>query len=236
MPGQEEWKRNSAREAAKLVRNDMLVGLGSGTTVAKVVKELVEKGTKARFVTASIATQKLADRLDLNLTTLEKGTGLDLTIDGADEIDPNLRLLKGGGGAHTRERIVTGAAEELVIVADSTKLVEKLGEKNPVPVEVIPFAYEYVAGLIEEYGKRSELRRTETGNPYVTDNGNYIVDLRTDPVNNPEKLREDLDKTPGTVDNGIFTDKPDKALIGHEEGCRAVETKEQHRELRRALK
>lgn len=129
MSAQEEWKRKAANEAAKLVEDKMTVGLGSGSTLSEVIKILGDMESEADFVPASVATQQLANKMDLNLISLEEDSELDIAIDGADEVNPNFVMIKGGGGAHTREKIVANAAEEVAIVVDKSKLVESLGEK-----------------------------------------------------------------------------------------------------------
>lgn len=229
---QDEWKKNAAEKAAELVRDDMTVGLGSGSTLAKVVEALAERNSEAYFVTASSATQQLADKLGLNLTSLEKGSELDLTIDGADEVSPNFSMIKGGGGAHTREKIVASSAEKVAIVADRTKLVENLGDKSPVPVEVVPFSHEYIAGVLEGLGGISELRIAKTGNPFVTDNGNYIFDLDFGAIEEPSELERNINQIPGVVENGIFLDLADIVFVGYEGGCEVLESEKDFHEFR----
>lgn len=227
MEKQEKWKKDAAEEAAELVEDDMAVGLGSGTTLAKVVKKLGEKKSKADFVAASTATQRLVEKMNLNLISLGETTELDITIDGADEVNPDFDMIKGGGGAHTRERIVASAAREVAIVVDKTKLVKKLGEKNPVPVEIVPFAHEYITNILEDFGKEATLRRSMSGELYITDNGNYIADIKTSRIDNPEKLKNKLDQVPGTIDSGIFTNIADKLFVGYEKGCETLKTKKE---------
>jgi len=202
----------------------MTVGLGSGSTLANVVKHLGGVGTNAEFVVASSATRRLAEKFDLKLTNLKRNERLDLAIDGADEINPELVLLKGGGGAHTREKIVAGAADSFAIVVDRTKLVDRIGTKNPLPVEVIPFAHEYTAGLLEEHGEGAKLRTSDTGKTYVTDNGNHVIDLETGGIRDPGYLSREINRIPGVVENGIFTNAPDRVFVGHEGGCEKVVT------------
>ncbi len=228
---QEEWKRNAAKEAANLAEDEMTVGLGSGSTLAEIVKVLGEEESEADFVSASIVTQQLADKMDLNLISLDEDTKLDFAIDGADEIDPNFSMIKGGGGAHTREKIVASAAEKVAIVVDKTKLVENLGEDFPVPVEVVPFAYEYIGGILEEFGEGFQLRESPGGGPFVTDNGNYILDLEVESIENPSKLEEELNQVPGVVENGLFVDVADSAFVGYEDGCEVLESKEDFSEF-----
>ncbi len=223
----EKWKKNAAMEAAKLVEDNMVVGLGSGSTLAEVVKILGEKKSKAEFVCASISTQQLADRMNLNLTSLKKNIELDLTIDGADEVNPELDMIKGGGGAHTREKIVAKAARKVAIVVDKTKVVKNLGEKNPVPVEIIPFSYDYIAGILESLGSKTKLRKSKAGGPFVTDNGNYILDADFGIIEKPSKLEKRLNQVPGVIDNGIFIDLLDQLFIGYEDSCKIIKNKKE---------
>lgn len=229
--GQAEWKRNAGRKAADLVEDDMLVGLGSGSTLAEVVKALGERGSKADFVSSSVVTQQMAVKLGLNVVSLKRNTRLDIAIDGADEVDPNFAVIKGGGGAHTREKIVASAGKEFFMVVDKTKLVEKLGERNPVPVEVVPFSHEYIMGLLEDFGGECRLRKSPHGGPFVTDNGNYIIDVKLEGIEEPAELERDLNRVPGVVENGIFADFVDRVYVGYEGGCKVLESKEDFSEF-----
>ncbi len=231
MSSREEWKRNAAKEAAELVEDDMSVGLGSGTTLAEVVKILGEKETEANFVVSSISTQKLVEKMNLNLISLEKETELDMTIDGADEVNPNFHMVKGGGGAHTREKIGANAAEEVNIVVDKTKLVKNLGEKNPIPAEIIPFAKDYLVGVLENFGQDAEIREASNGEFFCTDNGNYIIDTKISNITNPEKLENDLNQIPGIIENGIFTNVADKVFVGMEDGSEQLTSEEDFQKL-----
>lgn len=226
MSVQDDWKKNAAEKAASLVKDEMEVGLGSGSTLAEVIKVLGDEGSEAKFVTASVASQQLADKLGLNLFSLEEGTKLDLAIDGADEVNADFSMIKGRGGAHTRERVVASAADEVVIVVDRTKLVESLGKKNPVPVEVVPFSYEYAVGLLKEFGEEPKLRKSPAGGPFVTDNGNYIVDVDMGKIEDPRGLTKQLNQVPGVIDNGIFVGLADRVIVGHEDGSEILDSKE----------
>lgn len=222
---QEKWKKAAAREVAELVKEDMIVGLGSGSTVSKVIKFLSEREVDATFIASSSAIQQLADRLGLHLASLDDKSSLDIVIDGADEVAPNFSLIKGGGGAHTREKIIASAGKEVVIVVDKTKLVHELGEKKPVPVEVIPFAYEYTALQLKKLKGDPRLRKSSVRGPYITDNGNYILDTRFDSIKNPSDLESNLNDLPGVVENGIFVGLADRLFIGYEKGCEILETR-----------
>lgn len=212
------WKRSAAEVAAKLVQDKMAVGLGSGTTVTKVIQALAKLKSEAIFVPSSSTTQRLASDLGLKLSSLDVHDKLDLMIDGADEIDPNFNMIKGRGGAHTREKIVAGAAKRVVIVVDKIKLVKKLGERAPVPVEVLPFAREYTMRKLAELGGEPRLRIAASGAPFVTDNGNYVVDVKFRSIPKPAKLEQQMNRVPGVVDNGLFINVADMVLVGYAGG------------------
>ncbi|MEM1689128.1 MAG: ribose-5-phosphate isomerase RpiA [Candidatus Hadarchaeales archaeon] len=218
----EEWKKFAATAAVELVEPGMTVGLGSGTTMAEVVKALARKKIKAKYVPSSEQIAKLASRLGLKL--YELGGELDLTIDGADEIDTSFNMIKGKGGALTREKILAKAAKKVVIVVDRTKLVKKLGKKNPIPVEVIPFSLRFTSEEIKRLGGKPELRLSGE-KPFVTDNGNYILDVRFKKITNPKSLEKKLNEIPGVVENGIFTDLADIVIVGHEGGYDVIKSK-----------
>jgi len=203
----------------------MVAGIGSGTTVAEVVKAIAEIKPKSVFVPASKATERLAKRLGLRTDALEKYPMLDLTIDGADEVDPNFDLIKGGGGAHTREKIIAKASDRLVIVIDRTKLVRRLGERMPVPVEVLPFGWKFVNKELERMGGIPKLRMTQLGKPFITDNGNYIVDVRFKRILKPKELEGKINSTSGVIENGIFAGMTDMVLVGYEGGCKTIKRK-----------
>ncbi len=223
--GVEEWKTTAAEAAAKLVKRDMVVGLGSGTTVAQVVRALAKKKSRAIFVPSSIYIQRLASELRLKLASLHEYRRLDLMIDGADEVDPDFNMIKGRGGAHTREKIVAGAAKRVVIVVDRTKLVKRLGEKMPVPVEVLPFAYKSAVHTLAELGGKPMLRTTSSGAPFVTDDGNYIIDAKFREVAKPKDLETKINHVPGVIENGIFIGVADIVIVGYEGGCKVLRSK-----------
>jgi ribose 5-phosphate isomerase A len=221
----EIWKKSSGQAAAKLVKGSMAVGIGSGTTVAYVVRALARSKSRAIFIPSSFATQRLASELGLKLGSLEDYPKLDLAIDGADEVDPDFNMIKGGGGAQTREKIVAGAARKVVIAADRTKLVWRLGERTPVPVEVLPFAHKFTMRKLAELKGKPELRITTAGTPFVTDNDNYIVDVKFASIPRPAELEEAINRVPGAVENGLFVGVADVVLVGHEGGCATLRSK-----------
>jgi ribose 5-phosphate isomerase A len=227
------WKREAAKVAAKLVRDKMVVGLGSGTTVAEIIRVLAKLKSKATFIPSSSLTQRLAGDLGLKLSSLDVYEKLDLMIDGADEVDPNFNMIKGGGGAHTREKIVAGAAKRVAIVVDRTKLVKKLGERAPVPVDVIPFARDYTARKLAELGGEPKLRTTASESPFVTDDGNYILDVKFRSIPKPAELEQKINHVPGVVENGIFVGVADFLLVGYEGGCVKLNSKQAFLKLMR---
>jgi len=216
---QAEWKRRAASKAAELVEPGMTVALGSGTTMEEVVRFLAERDVEASFIPSSSRIEDLARSLRLRLVSLSAEP--DLAIDGADEVDPSLNMIKGRGGALTREKILARAARRVVIVVDRTKLVRRLGERVPVPVEVLPFSFRFTSRLIERMGGTPELRM-KGKKPYVTDNGNYILDVRFGRLSSPRLMEKKLNELPGVVENGIFTGLADLLIVGHEGGVDVV--------------
>ncbi|MEW6222395.1 MAG: ribose-5-phosphate isomerase RpiA [Candidatus Hadarchaeota archaeon] len=232
----EDWKIAAAEAAAKLVRAGTVVGLGSGTTVAEVVGAIARLRPKATFVPASSSTEKLAKKLGLKLDSLNNHDKLDLAIDGADEVDPKFNMIKGHGGAHTREKLVAAAAKRLVIVVDSTKLVLRIGERSPVPVEVLPFAVGYAERELLALGGHPKLRAVAGQKPFVTDNGNYILDVKFHRISDPEKLELEINKILGVVENGIFVGMADEVLVGHEGGCARLKSRRDFLQFMRKTK
>jgi len=202
----DEEKEAAARASLKFVRDGNVVGLGTGSTAAYAVRLLAERvrsGLKIRGIPTSSRTRELAASLGIPLTTFDKVQQIDVTIDGADEFDPQLQLIKGGGGALLREKIVASASRQLVIVADASKQVQVLGE-FPLPVEVVPFAQALVAKRVAALGATPKLRRDAGGNPFVTDQGNHILDCGFGAIADPPALARTLDAMPGVVGHGLF--------------------------------
>lgn len=226
----DEWKLQAAEQALGYVEDGMKLGLGSGSTAAKFVELLgakVRNGLKVICVPTSEATRAQAAGLGIPLTTLEETPALDLTIDGADEIDEELRLIKGGGGALLREKIVAVASDRLVVIADHTKLVEVLGH-FPLPLEVVPFGLtatkRLVSKLAEESGCEGEikLRLGAGGKPFVTDNGNHILDCAFGAIDDPEALDDALKLVPGVVESGLFLGIADVGIIAGPKGIEVL--------------
>lgn len=222
MPNAQELDREkqaAARASLKFVEDGQIVGLGSGSTAAYFVRflgERVREGLKIRGIPTSIATQKLAAGLGIPLTTLDDCQQIDVAIDGADEVDPHLQLIKGGGGAFLREKIIASAARKFVIIADSSKQVSVLG-KFPVPVEVVPFAERLVTREVAALGASVELRQQSSGGPYVTDEGHHILDAQFGEIREPGILAEKIASIPGVVEHGLFVSMASAVLIAHGE-------------------
>ncbi len=219
----DKWKEFAAERACEFVEDGMRVGLGSGTTVQRIIRALVRRRPRAKFVPASSSTEELARRSGLNLIPLETPE-LDLVLDGADEVDPEFNALKGKGGALTREKILCHAAKKVILVVDRTKLVRTLG--GPVPVEVLPFALTFVGRKLEELGGEPRLREV-SGSPFLTDNGNYILDTAFGKIRDPVKLEREINQMPGVIENGIFPRAADEIVVGHEGGASVVRGRRQ---------
>lgn len=221
-PDGEQLARLAAR-AMGLVEPGMLVGLGSGRAASAFARALgaqVARGLPVRGVATSGATARLARELGIPLVGLEEGI-IDLTVDGADEVDPRLDLIKGYGGALVRERIVAAASRRLVILVGREKLVPVLGSRGRLPVEVIPFAVAPVMRALAGLGCRPALR-TGAGAPFVTDNGNWIIDCGVRPIEAPADLARDLRGVPGLVDAGLFLGLADLVLVAEEDRVREM--------------
>lgn len=216
MNTRDQEKEAAARVAAELVESGQIVGLGSGSTAAFFVRFLAERvrdGLKILGIPTSLATKELAEQLGIPLTTLETHPQIDLDIDGADEIDPNLNLIKGGGGAFLREKVVASVSRRFVVIGDSAKQVARLG-KFPLPVEAIPFAQVLIKPRIERLGARVALRRHSDGTVYVTDEGHHILDCTFGEIADPPTLASELRKFPGVVEHGLFIGMAEMAVIG----------------------
>jgi ribose 5-phosphate isomerase A len=217
----------AAKRAVAFVEDGMRVGLGTGSTAAWMVRHLAEvvaeDGLQITCVATSTRTAELARELKLTVTTLDEVKWLDLTIDGADEFDPQLNLIKGGGGALLREKIVATASDRMIVITDASKAVDRLGA-FPLPVEVIRFGWETTKALIEETlinmdvtGREVRLRMDREA-PYLTDEGNYILDLDLQRIGNARQLSLVLNQLPGVVENGLFLDICDVVVIGKADG------------------
>ncbi|MEW6071644.1 MAG: ribose-5-phosphate isomerase RpiA [Planctomycetota bacterium] len=218
-----EAKRAAGERAADLVTEGMVVGLGTGTTVRYALERLAERirreGLAVRGVPTSRDTAARARALGIPLATLAGLPGIDLTIDGADEIDPAFDMIKGGGGALLREKVVAAISRREVIVADRAKLVARLGVGVPLPVEVVPFARPAVARRIAALGATPAVRRGPTGGIYRTDNGNHILDCRfSGGIAGAAALERELARIPGLVESGLFVGLAHTLVVGEADG------------------
>lgn len=233
----DQYKRQAAEHAMPLVEDGMVLGLGTGSTAAHFVDLLgqrVNEGLKVVCVPTSESTRAQAERLGIPLVDLDRQPSLDLTIDGADEIDPELRLIKGGGGALLREKIVATASDRMVVIADHSKLVATLGA-FPVSVEVVRFGLAATRNLVEalaaEAGCPGEiaLRMKPDGQPFVTDGGHLILDCAFGRIADPEALDEALKLVPGVVENGLFLGIADAAIVVGPDGVAVLDRDERTR-------
>ena len=214
----DDEKKAVARAAVRLVKSGMKVGLGSGSTAHHFIHWLGERVRQGELRVEAVASSKqseaLAKEVGIPLTEVRSGLRLDLAVDGADEIGPGLTLIKGGGGAHLREKVVAAAANYFLVIADSSKLVKQLGT-CPVPLEVVPFAMPWVIDRIEALGATAVLRMDQESwnRPYLTDQQNYILDCRFQVIERPAQLASKLEKIPGIVEHGLFIGYARAALI-----------------------
>ncbi|NYT12746.1 MAG: ribose-5-phosphate isomerase RpiA [Methanomassiliicoccales archaeon] len=215
----EDKKKAAALKAVEWIQDGMVLGLGTGSTTfyaLEAIGKMVAKGYDLVGIPTSTSTENLADKFGIPLTTLDEVESIDLTIDGADEVDPEKRLIKGMGGALLREKIVASVSEVEIIVVDDSKLVDLLGTKSMLPVEVVPFGHMRVKDRIEATGCQAHLRGEKT--PYSTDSGNYIYDCRYESIESPEELEQELDSIPGVVENGLFLGLASKIIIAGKGG------------------
>jgi len=215
-------KRAAAQRAVEFVEHGMVVGLGTGSTAGFVVEQLAERVARGLSVVAipsSEHTAEMARQLGIPLTSFAEHRAIDLAIDGADEVARGtLDLIKGGGGALLREKIVAAASRRFIVVVDDEKLVARLGQHMPLPVEVTQFGWPATAGAIERLGAHPELRQAD-GRPFVTDGGNFILDCRfARPLDDPGTVECRLNLTPGVVDNGLFVARSTAVIVAHDSG------------------
>ena len=224
MPSTEDLKREAAEAALGYVTPGMVLGLGTGSTARLFldgVARLVAGGMELRGVPTSLATAEAAKELGIPLTSLEERPSVDLAVDGADEVDPKLDLIKGLGGALFREKIVAAAASQFVVIVDESKLVPHLGVKHPVPVEVHPFGWRVAAKSLEALGATVDLRRA-SGEAFRTDNGNHILDARFPSLASAGTLSARIAAIPGVVGHGLFLKMAHTVLVGTGRGVRTL--------------
>jgi ribose 5-phosphate isomerase A len=208
----------AAAAAVELVEPGMTIGLGSGRALWKVLELMRERGAPVRAAVASSRTDELARAAGFEVVELDGSLVLDLALDGADEVDPELRLIKGGGGAMLRERIVISAARRFVVVAEASKRVERLGEHFRLPVEVVRFAWRDTRRRLAELLPDAERRLREDGEAYVTDEGHLILDCALPADADLDALDGELRQVPGVVEHGLFIGVAERALLGRDDG------------------
>jgi len=219
----DEAKHRAAAAAILELPPTGVIGLGSGSTARLFIEqvgELVAKGSDYRAVPTSEASRTLASAVGITLLPDEGPWNIDVTVDGADEVDVDLNLIKGGGAAHTREKIVNFASRRNIIIVDASKLSKRLGEKWPVPVEVLRFAHLSTGQALSRWGKPT--LRVRGGAPLVTDTGNYIYDLATGPIADVAALDSELQRVPGVVETGLFVARADLVIVSEPEGVRRL--------------
>ncbi|QIZ70465.1 ribose-5-phosphate isomerase RpiA [Oxynema aestuarii] len=213
-------KEQVGKAAADRVKSGSIVGLGTGSTTAYAIQYIGERLKSGDLkdiqgIPTSFQATVLAKEYGIPLTTLDEVDRIDVAIDGADEVDPNKNLIKGGGAAHTREKIVDSLAEEFIVVVDSSKMVDRLGSTFLLPVEVLPMAMTPVMKAIEKLGGQPQLRMgVKKAGPVISDQGNFIIDVKFDRIDNPAELEKTLNNIPGVLENGLFVGVTDVVLIG----------------------
>jgi ribose 5-phosphate isomerase A len=222
MTDRDELKRAAAERAVDFVESGMVLGLGTGSTAAFFVEALagrIAQGLTIIAIPTSERTAAQARRLGIPLTGFAEHRQIDLTVDGADEVQRvSLDLIKGRGGALLREKIVAAASRRFIVVVDRDKLVDRLGTTGPLPVEVVQFGWEVTAGALEGLGARPELRRAGSGEPFVTDGGNFILDCLFGAIDNPAETERRINAIVGVVENGLFVGRSSAVIVASEDG------------------
>lgn len=217
-------KQEVGKAAADRVQSNSIVGLGTGSTTAYAIQFLGERLQRGELeniqgIPTSFQAEVLSKQYGIPLTTLDAIDHIDIALDGADEVDPNKNLIKGGGAAHTREKVVDSLANQFIVVVDSGKLVDKLGSTFRLPVEVIPMAITPVMKKLEQFGGKPELRMgVKKAGPVVTDQGNLVVDIKFEEIANPGELEKEINNIPGVLENGLFVNVADVVLVGEIKG------------------
>jgi len=218
-------KKNAGEKAVEWIEDGMIVGLGTGSTVKFTIErlgELVQNGLNIQGIPSSVKTKRLAQKIGIPLIELTNEIIIDVTIDGADEVDSNLYLIKGGGGALLREKIIAYHSKKEIIVVDESKIVKALGIGFPLPVEVTKFGWSATKKAIEELGCTAELRKI-MDEVYLTDNSNYLLDCDFDHIEEPVELSEALSNIPGVVEHGLFINLVDEVIVGSRQGTITLE-------------
>ncbi len=222
---EDEQKQAAAAKAVEYIEEGMVLGLGTGSCAAKMVDLLgkrVAEGLRVTGVPTSEATAAQARSLNIPIVGLDEVSVIDLTIDGTDEVDPEGRLIKGGGGAHLREKIVASLSDRMIVIAEAKKKVRQLGAFK-LPVEVVRFAAGALKPKLEALGSVPTLRLAKDGTPFLTDEGNYIYDCAFGNIDDPEELALTLSTMPGVVEHGLFIGYADLILIGTDDGVEVIE-------------
>ena len=217
-------KKAAAERAVEFVQSDMVVGLGTGSTAYFAIEALgnrIKEGLEIVGVATSSSTEQLAKKFGVPLVPLDEVKLIDVTIDGADEVDPNFNLIKGMGGALLREKVVAYASLEEIIIVDDSKLVDVLGIRSPLPIEVAPFGHKLTKNALEGLGCQARLKGGEK--PFRTDNGNLIYECKFERIEDPEFLEVEIHLVPGVVESGLFIDLATKVVIGQEGGTQVRE-------------
>jgi len=225
--GNSNYKKSSARKAVQYVKSGMVLGLGTGSTTKYALRhiaKLLEKGVLRDIVgiPSSIQTESFALILNIPLSNLEIHPGIDLTIDGADEVDSKLNLIKGGGGALLREKILMQASKKVIVIIDESKLTSKLGSKSSVPIEVIEYGWKPAALFLESLKVKYKIRITKDGQKFKTDEGNMIIDADFGPIENPSDLSKQLNQHASIVENGIFVGLVSEVIVTGKEGLKIL--------------
>ncbi|MDJ1178713.1 ribose-5-phosphate isomerase RpiA [Roseofilum sp. BLCC_M91] len=213
-------KQEVGKAAASKVKSGMIVGLGTGSTTAYAIEYIGDRLKSGEIenivgIPTSFQAEVLARQYGIPLTTLDVIDHMDLAIDGADEVDPNKNLIKGGGAAHTREKIVDSLADQFIVVVDSGKLVDRLGSTFLLPVEAMPMAITTVMKALEKLGGKPQLRMgVKKAGPVITDQGNMVIDVKFDSIDNPADLEKTINNIPGVLENGLFVGVADLILVG----------------------
>lgn len=210
-------KQAAAEKAVSYIQENMIVGLGTGSTASyaiQLIGQRITKGLKIHGVATSLETERLAK--EKNIPIISEFDQVDITVDGADEVDEHGNLIKGGGGALTREKIVAAASRKEIIMVDETKLVSTLG-RFPLPVEVLPFGWKFIQKQLQSLGCEANLRK-KSGKIFITDNQNYIFDCIFNRIDNATELATEINTIPGVVENGLFVGLTDLVIVGHANG------------------
>ncbi|CAB49687.1 ribose 5-phosphate isomerase A [Pyrococcus abyssi] len=225
----EEMKKIAAKEALKFIEDDMVIGLGTGSTTAYFIRllgDMIKKGEVSDIVgvPTSYQSRLLAIESGIPVATLDQVDAIDVAVDGADEVDPNLNLIKGRGAALTMEKIIESRAGMFIVLVDERKLVDYLCQKMPVPIEVIPQAWRAIVEELSIFNAEAKLRMgVNKDGPVITDNGNFIIDAKFPRIDDPLDMEIELNTIPGVVENGIFADIADIVIVGTKEGVKTLE-------------